>query len=76
MIMNAKLSGMKISFINVIYYPLTSLTIHTVDLHVVWCNSRAMAQQAPKVQSQVILDFENQTFVELLSEDGLIIMAR
>ena len=33
-----------------------------------------MAQLAP--QPDTVLDFENQTFVELLSEDGLIIMAR
>ncbi len=33
-----------------------------------------MAQLAP--QPEVVLDFENQTLIELLSEDGLVIMAR
>ncbi len=33
-----------------------------------------MAQLAP--QHEVVLDFENQTLIELLSEDGLVIMAR
>lgn len=33
-----------------------------------------MAQLVPNPEA--VLDFENQTFIELLSEDGLIIMAR